>query len=94
MTTCMETWIVCDRAALKEHYGGRLQENSLPSLIDLETRGRGELFAALMRATRDCSKTYAKGKESFEVLGKLDADTLEQHLPSFARMRHILKEKL
>ncbi|MFZ3044494.1 MAG: DUF4276 family protein, partial [Desulfatirhabdiaceae bacterium] len=30
MTTCMETWIVADRAALREHYGHRLQENALP----------------------------------------------------------------
>ena len=32
MTTCMETWIVADRAALREHYGHRLQENQLPPL--------------------------------------------------------------
>jgi hypothetical protein len=30
MTTCMETWIVADRATLAEHYGADLQESALP----------------------------------------------------------------
>ena len=38
MTTCMETWIVADRAALKVHYGHKLQESALPPPNDLENR--------------------------------------------------------
>ncbi len=33
MTTCMETWIVADRAALQLHYGHKLNVNALPPLI-------------------------------------------------------------
>ena len=94
MTTCMETWIVCDRQALVRHYGGCLQESALPSLQDLEGRHRADVQYALTHATRNCTNAYAKGKNSFQVLGRLSPDAIEPHLPSFARARRILSQKL
>lgn len=94
MTTCMESWIVADRAALAKHYGRTLQENALPPLADLEERRRDDVQSRLVHATRNCSNAYAKGKRSFEVLEKLDPTTLAQQLPSFARVRRILNDKL
>jgi Domain of unknown function (DUF4276) len=93
MTTCMETWIVADRAALKGHYGHKLQENALPPLNDLEKRNRTEVYDKLAQATRNCSNAYAKGKRSFEVLGVLNPTALSS-LPAFARMARVLKAKL
>lgn len=93
MTTCMETWIVADRAALREHYGHRLKENVLPPLVDLENRNRHDVHDKLVHATRDCSNAYAKGKRSFVVLGTLNPSALNS-LPSFARMVRILNEKI
>jgi hypothetical protein len=93
MTTCMETWIVADRAALNAHYGQGFQENSLLALVNLEGRNRHEVLKSLEDATRGCNKTYAKGKQSFEVLGKLSPETL-MSLPSFKRIRLILEQKL
>jgi hypothetical protein len=40
MTTCMETWIVADRATIKAHYLQKLQESGLPATYDLENRSR------------------------------------------------------
>ena len=94
MTTCMETWIVADRAVLSDHYGSELQESALPPLVDLEKRARHDVQDSLTRATRDCSNAYAKGKRSFEVLAKLTPATLEKHLPSFVRVRRILSSQL
>ena len=94
MTTCMETWIVADRATLREHYGNRLQENALPPLIDLEKRDRHEVHDQLLHASRNCANAYAKGKRSFEVLAKLDPAILKQYLPSFVRVDRILKANL
>lgn len=94
MTVCMETWIVADRKALRVHYGHKLQENALPPLNQLEDKGRHDIQDRLERATRDCKNTYAKGKRSFNVLNELDPGVLKQHLPSFARVDRILKEKL
>jgi hypothetical protein len=94
MTTCMETWIVADRTTLAEHYGSKLQESALPALHDPESRSRQEVQQKLAHATRNCVNAYAKGKRSFEVLGKLSPAELEQHLPSFRRMLRILGEEL
>jgi len=93
MTTCMETWIVADRAALKEHYGHKLLENALPPLIDLEKRNRKEVHDKLTQATRNCTNAYAKGKRSFEVVGVLNPTALLS-LPAFARMARVLEDKL
>jgi hypothetical protein len=94
MTTCMETWLVADRLVLREHFGTELQESALPPLNDLEKRSRHDVQDRLTHATRNCTNAYAKGRRSFEVLAKLTAATLEQHLPSFVRVRRILNSRL
>ncbi|MCI0681521.1 MAG: DUF4276 family protein [Gemmataceae bacterium] len=93
MTTCMETWIVADRETVAKHYGQRLQTSALPR-NNLERRARDAIQDALAHATRNCQNAYIKGKRSFEVLGQLDADTLSENLPSFARVRRILDDSL
>ena len=94
MTTCMETWILADRAGLKAHYGSNLQESALLDATGLESRSRDIILNALRSATRNCKNKYEKGKRSFLVLADLSPETLNRHLPSFARMQRILKEKL
>ncbi len=94
MTTCMETWIITDRSTLARHFGSPLRTSALPSLQDLEARDRQAIQESLEQATRACSGAYRKGKRSFEVLGKLNPDVLEQYLPSFSRSRRILDERL
>lgn len=93
MTTSMETWIVGDREALRQHYGQKLQETALPPLFDLENRNRHEVHDKLAHASRDCSNAYSKGKRSFLVVGMLDPTVL-MALPSFARAIRILKAEL
>ena len=94
MTTCMETWFVADRAALKAHFKDGLQESALPSLPALEKRNRHDVQDKLIHATRECSNAYAKGIRSYEILGRLSPVVLEQHLPSFVRVRRILSARL
>jgi hypothetical protein len=94
MTTCMETWIIADRAALRAHYGNNLQVSALPAIVDLEKRHRHLIHDRLEHATRNCSNAYRKGKRSFVILAKLTPDTLKAHLPSFDRILRILREKL
>ncbi|HBJ84577.1 MAG TPA: hypothetical protein DDZ88_12045 [Verrucomicrobiales bacterium] len=93
MTTCMETWIVADRKALKRHFGHKLHENALPPPNDLESRDRHDVQERLERATKDCQNAYAKGKRSFEALEEVSPDAL-QELPSFCRVQRILKKRL
>lgn len=94
MTTCMETWIAADRHALRKHYGHKLKENSLPPLDNFENRSRHDLQDSLIKATRDCSNAYAKGKRSFVVLATLNPSELKKFLPSFSRTIRILDRKL
>jgi hypothetical protein len=94
MTTCMETWIVADHKTLAMHYGSGLQKSALPPMHRLEDRPREGIQTALAHATRKCRNAFAKGKRSFEVLGKLNPETLGRHLPSFVRVRRILDERL
>ncbi len=94
MTTCMETLFVADRAALGTHFGNELQVSALPPLNGLESRNRHEVQEDLVRATRNCPNAYAKGKRSFQLLGRLGPEVLEAHLPSFVRVRRILHARL
>jgi hypothetical protein len=94
MTTCMETWFVADRAALEAHFGNELQDSALPPLNGLEARPRHDVQDKLVHATRNCPNAYAKGRRSFEVLGRLDPGVLARYLPSFARVRRILNTRL
>jgi len=90
MATCMETWFVADREALKAYFRDKLQASALPPLQHLENRGRHDVQKKLVHATRNCSNAYAKGAKSYEILGKLSPAVLEQYLPSFVRVRRIL----
>ena len=93
MTTCMETWIVADRATLLKHYI-TLQVSALPPLEKLESRHRHEIHEKLKHATRNCTNAYTKGTPSFKILGELSPAALEPHLPGFVRARRILNKKL
>ena len=94
MTRCMETWVVADRSTLREHFGENLQVSELPELDDLEGVSPGMLAIRLRSATQDCPEPYSKGRNSFAVLGKLNPNILEERLPSFRRVRLILRNKL
>lgn len=94
MTTCMETWIVADREALKKHFGDKLQLNALPATQDLEAGQRKDILDKLVHATRNCKTPYAKGSRSFEVLSLVNPAALKPLLPSFARAVRILEQTL
>jgi hypothetical protein len=96
MATCMETWIIADREALKLVFGSKLNENALPPLTILEQRNRQDLLKALQTSTKDCGKDreYRKGETSFKVLAMVNPNTLQQHLPHFRRFLEILNHHL
>ncbi len=94
MTTCMETWIIADRAALNQHYKNCLQISALPSTTNIERKARHSVQDSLTNATQKCTNAYAKNKRSFEALANVNPDELTKHCPSFTRMIRILNEKL
>lgn len=96
MATCMETWVVADRAAPRRVFGSALQEGALLPLVDLELRSRVDVQAALEQATRHCGRdrAYRKGRRSFQVLQELDPAVLKQNLAYFRRLLNALNRLL
>ena len=94
MTRSMEAWIAADRSALRDYFGENLRPDCLPESDSLEQRSPGYVRDNLESATSACPVHYAKGVVSFQILGKLNPDVLERHLPSFRRARQILNDKL
>lgn len=96
MVTCMETWIMADREALRKVFGAHLRESALFPEIDLENRSRQDLLFALKNATGDCGrgKGYDKGRRSFQILAELKPDTLKERLSYFHRFVETLNGRL
>ena len=94
MTRCMETWIAADLDAMQEYFGDGFRPDVLPDPDGLEQYTPGRMKYSLECASQDCPTPYSKGAVSFELLGGLDPDTLQDRLPSFRRARRILKDKL
>ena len=93
MVTCMETWIMADRIALREVFGAPLQDSALLSEVNLEQYERHQVQQALEHATRNCDrKAYKKGKRSFQVLEAVNPITLKQRLPYFRRFIETLEK--
>ncbi len=96
MVTCMETWIMADRAALRLVFRDCLQASALLPETALEEHRRDDVQDALEHATRACGprRAYRKGKRSFEVLAELDPQQLRERLIYFARLVQTLDKHL
>ena len=95
MVTCMETWIMSDRGALRKVFGARLEISALLPVDDLEQRSRSDVQPALENATRNCGadKAYRKGRRSFQVSAALSPSAL-MDLPHFKRFIEALNSRL
>lgn len=93
MTTCMEGWILADKASLELHYKGCLDTKGWAAIGTIETLPRKEAFRSLTHATRDCGAPYSKGERSYKTLEAIKPAAL-RGLPSFNRAERILKARL
>jgi len=91
MVTCMETWVMADREALRRFCRNNLKEAALLPLNDLEQRDRHQVQEALERATH---QQYQKGRRSFQILTDLNPTTLQKHLSYFRRLIQTLNAYL
>ncbi len=81
MVQVMETWFLSDRALLRQYFGANLREAHFGAWPALESVPKATVLNALALATAGCHKQYAKGKVSFELLGKLDPSVVEASCP-------------
>ena len=94
MVTTMETWLLADRRTLIAYFPA-MNANALPSDVDLESRGKPEVAAALRNATRSSSRgRYHKGHHSFDLLGRVRPEELKNRLPHFRRFVETLAARL
>ena len=85
MVTTMETWLLVDRSTFTAHFPG-MTSNRLPPERGLEARSKDDVTLAIHAATRNSSKgAYEKGRDSFELLAKVNPDVLKAKLPHFRR---------
>lgn len=93
MVECMEAWFMADKQALANYYGQDFNQNALPNNTNIEDISKKTLEDTLKKATRDVSKgKYDKGRHSFEILSKIDAQKVIAKSPYAERLRDTLKD--
>ena len=83
MVQSMDTWLLADRAALQKYFGREFGDNAIKQWSELEEVPKASVIEALRNATTNCSKQYAKGKISFELLHQIDPSHVEAKCPHF-----------
>jgi Domain of unknown function (DUF4276) len=74
MVQFMESWIVCDPAAISAYYGIALA-SGLPAHRDIERVSKADVLTSLKRVSRSSGKgEYRKASHSFELLRCVDPD--------------------
>ena len=91
MVCVMETWFLADRDALKQVFGQKFKENSLPNRKDFESIAKALVYKSLANATGGCKKAYAKGDVSFEVLKAVNPVRVEAACPAAKRLLNYLR---
>jgi hypothetical protein len=83
MVEVMETWLIADRQMLERYFGADFRSNQIPAWPSLEAVPKKVVLETLDRSTAGCGKKrYAKGKISFELLGRTDPNEVENACPN------------
>jgi hypothetical protein len=91
MVQVMETWFLADRTLLRHYVGTTLREVHLKEWHVLEDVPKATVLESLEQATAGCTKRYAKGRVSFELLSKLNPDAVEASCPHAGRLLERLR---
>jgi len=81
MVQVMETWLLADPAALRQHFGPQFSNAPLRAWPALEAVPKQTVFEVLAKATANCKQTYRKGDVSFDVLASLTPARVEAACP-------------
>lgn len=81
MVQLMETWFLADPAMLRRYFGAQFRENALRAWPDLESVPKQTVLNVLGQATAECTKQYAKGRVSFDLLALLNPAHVEAACP-------------
>ena len=94
MISCMEAWLIADNRAMHAFFGPKFLPSKIPAWPDLEKVPRYNLMDVLQKATGNCSKSYAKGDVSFQLLAQISPAEVERRCPAakilLDRLRDVL----
>lgn len=94
MAQVMETWFLADLETLGTFFGSKFKAYKIPGWKNLESIPKQIIFDVLDEATVDClEKKYAKGKVSYEILGKINPHKVKERCPNAKRLLDFLAKK-
>jgi hypothetical protein len=92
MVQVMETWFLTDRQMLRNYFGAALREQHLPEWPTPEAVAKQTVFDALHHATAGCSKSYSKGKVSFDLLSRVSPGLVQAACPHALTLLNRLRQ--
>jgi len=93
MVQMMEAWFLADVPALKAYFGPKFQEGKLPKNNSIESISKDDIESSFTASVQDCpKKTYKKGRDSFEILGKIDPQLVAEKSRHAQRFLDHLKQ--
>ena len=96
MVQCMEAWFLADRETVSAYFGNGFRQDALPGqATDIEPIPKRDVFTGLHSAARRCRKRgYDKGRDSFEILARLDPEKVTAASPHASRLVETLRARL
>ena len=91
MVQVMESWFLADPDALASFYGQGFRPQSLSKNPNIEQVSKQVVRSGLAGATRDTKKgRYDKGRDSYEILGRVDPAKVTNASPYADRLIRVL----
>jgi Domain of unknown function (DUF4276) len=95
MVQVMESWFLADPEALSSYFGQGFAANALPPTRNVEQVAKQAVYDSLARAARNTKKAeYDKGRDTPQILKKLDARKVRDRAPHCDRLLTALEEHL
>ena len=95
MVQCMETWFLADVSALEEFFGSGFRSSAIPQRNDIENISKSDVLGRLKAASSGSRKReYHKGSHSFDILARIDPESVIRRSPFAKRLIDTLKSHL
>lgn len=96
MVQCMEAWLLADRETLAAVFGNGFRSGALPGQQDVERVRKRDVLDGLENAACGCRtrRGYRKGRDSFDILAKLDPGLVAAASPHAERFLNTLRARL
>ena len=91
MVQVMESWFLADREALAGYFGQNFIPGALPQGTQIEDISKTDVLRGIRNASWQTNKPYDKGRDSFEILRRLDVSLITAACPRAGRLIKVLQ---